>query len=69
MNYQKKPRQKYIKCLERRMDYLGKRVGGSGIDLSYDKAELNALKWAVDSLKEIFPNQEISESEDQEVSQ
>ena len=55
MNMHKKPRQKYIRCLERRAQYLEKRIDTSAVDLSYDKAEMNALKWAVDTLRQLFP--------------
>jgi len=44
---------KYIAALVRRADYLAGRISGSRtIDLSYDKAELAALRWAVDQLKD-----------------
>lgn len=64
MSYAKKPRQKYIRCLERRSQYLEKRIETSQSDLSYDKAEMNALKWAVDTLKQLFPNQDVTGSEE-----
>lgn len=56
MTYQKKPRQKYIRCLERRAEYLEKRIGTSKLDLSYDKAETNALRWAINTLRDLYPN-------------
>ena len=33
--------------LQRRADHLAKRIAASDKDLSYDKAELSALQWAI----------------------
>lgn len=54
----KKPRQKYIRCLERRAEYLEERIAASPVDLSYDKAECNAIRWAIDVLKSLYPRGE-----------
>jgi len=62
-NFQKKPKQKYIRCLERRKSYLDERIKRSDLDLTYDKAELNALNWAIGVLKELYPAQEKIEEE------
>lgn len=33
--------------LQRRADHLARRIAASDKDLSYDKAELSALQWAI----------------------
>ena len=43
-----------FKALERRADHLAKRIAASDIDLSYDKQELAALRWALDNLYKLF---------------
>ena len=43
-----------FKALERRADHLAKRIAASNIDLSYDKQELAALRWALNNLYELF---------------
>lgn len=53
----KKPRQKYIRCIERRVIHLEKRIQTSKQDLTFDKAEVNALRWAVVTLKSLYPNE------------
>ena len=53
----KKPRQKYIRCIERRVTHLEKRIQTSKQDLTFDKAEVNALRWAVVTLKSLYPNE------------
>ena len=66
MTYQKKPRQKYIRTLERRAAYLEQKLQTAQSDLSYDRAERNALKWAIGVLKELYPSpkQETEEAGD-----
>lgn len=44
-----------IKVLERRADHLAKRIAESPLDLTYDKAELSALRWAIRELEEKVP--------------
>lgn len=36
-----------ISVLEKRISHLRKRIEGSNADLSFDKAELAALEWAL----------------------
>ena len=43
-----------IKALERRADHLAKRIAESDIDLSYDRQELGALRWALEHLRDIY---------------
>lgn len=42
--------EKYIAILEKRGNHLEDRINNSPRDLSYDKAELAALDWAIDKL-------------------
>lgn len=45
---------KRIAVLRKRMDFLNVRIAGSpDIDLSYDRAEAGALKWAIDLIEAI----------------
>lgn len=46
---------KHIRCLERRLGHLETRVATSSKDLSYDKAEIAALKWAIALARQMFP--------------
>jgi hypothetical protein len=46
--------ERYIAILEKRADHLEKRINSSDRDLSYDKAELAALDWAVDFITDII---------------
>jgi hypothetical protein len=41
---------KHLAILRKRRDYLNVRIGKSGKDLSYDKAEAAALTWVLDVL-------------------
>ena len=44
-----------ILALERRADHLAKRIAAAiPKDLSYDKQELGALRWATSHLRELF---------------
>jgi len=43
----------YIERLQKRMDHLAKRIEGKP-NLTYDVAELNALKWAIRTLRDIY---------------
>jgi hypothetical protein len=45
-----------IKALDRRCDFLAIRVAGSDKDLSFDKQELSALRWAIRELTAIYGN-------------
>ena len=45
-----------LETLERRADFLAKRISTSDTDLSYDKQELSALRWALDVLRPQFSN-------------
>lgn len=47
---------KHIRCLERRLGHLETRVATSSKDLSYDKAEIAALKWAITLARQLFPD-------------
>ena len=42
--------QDYINRLKKRLNHLNKRVMESPKELSYDKAEANALRWAISIL-------------------
>lgn len=44
---------KYIERLEKRANHLAKRTADNPT-LTFDKAELNALKWAIQTLREIY---------------
>ena len=44
-----------LKTLTRRADHLAKRIAESPLDLTYDKAELAALRWAIQELEEKVP--------------
>lgn len=47
----------HIRTLLRRADHLAKRIANSqGRDLSFDKRELAALLWALDSVADLVPN-------------
>lgn len=39
--------QEQLGRLQRRADHIKKRIAASDKDLSYDKAELSALQWAI----------------------
>lgn len=52
----KRPRQKYIRCLERRLVYLENKLSTATGERHYDKAERNALAWAIEVLKELYPS-------------
>ena len=43
---------KHIKTIKRRVDHLANRILKSTSDLSFDKAELTALQWALEKLEE-----------------
>ena len=45
-----------LKTLLRRADHLEKRIAESPLDLSYDNAELAALRWAVEELERKIEN-------------
>ena len=38
---------KHLKMLQRRADHLEKRINTNPVSLTYDKAELAALRWAI----------------------
>jgi len=38
---------KHLRALERRLSHLEGRVASASRDLSYDKAEISALRWAI----------------------
>ena len=40
----------HLKALEKRQDHLARRVAESDRDLSYDRKELSALRWAIGML-------------------
>lgn len=44
----------YLDRLKRRIAYLRKRIDRTPRDLSYDKAELAALEWAVTTLQRLM---------------
>lgn len=44
---------KYLARLEKRADHLEKRTTDNPA-LTFDRAELNALKWAIRTLREIY---------------
>lgn len=46
-------KQKYLERLQKRADHLAKRTADNPA-LTFDKAELNALKWAIQTLREIY---------------
>lgn len=46
----KVPVRQYLKLLEKRMHFLEDRVAASNKDLSWDRAEASALKWAIGAL-------------------
>ena len=48
-----KHQKKYLEILQKRRDYLIKRINYSQKDLSYDKAEAAALSWAVNKLAKL----------------
>lgn len=41
---------RHVQALQRRHDYLVARILTSDKDLSFDKAEVSALKWAIEQL-------------------
>lgn len=43
----------YIERLQKRADHLTKRTS-SNKELTYDVAELNALKWAIRTLRDLY---------------
>lgn len=43
-----------IGALEKRANFLAFRIAGTQQDLSYDKAELAALQWAIPLLRGMF---------------
>ena len=53
-----------LKVLERRADHLAKRIAESPLDLTYDKAELIALRWAIDELEGKIPPKERGDKRD-----
>lgn len=46
-------KQKYLARLQKRADHLAKRTADNPT-LTFDRAELNALKWAIQTLREIY---------------
>lgn len=46
--------QKMLNTLEKRAQHLSKRIASSDKDLSYDKAELRALSWAIVILEDHY---------------
>lgn len=46
-------KRKYLERLERRADHLDKRVTGNR-HLTYDITELNALRWAIRTLRDMY---------------
>jgi hypothetical protein len=46
---------KHLKSLIRRKNFLYNRVKNSTDDLSFDKAEVAALTWAIQELSKIYP--------------
>jgi hypothetical protein len=43
----------YLERLQKRADHLEKRTTGNR-NLTYDVAELNALKWAIRTLRDLY---------------
>lgn len=51
----------HVETLRRRMDHLEKRIRGGlidGVDLTYDRAELGALAWAVSIVEPLSKRRE-----------
>ena len=42
-----------VKSLIKRANYLEKRINSATVDLSYDKQELGALRWAISVIQEL----------------
>lgn len=53
MNIYSRKAEEYLGRLERRLAHLENRILMSDKDLAYDKAEASALKWAIDTIKEM----------------
>ena len=53
-----------LKTLSRRADHLAKRIAESPLDLTYDKAELAALQWAIEQLEGEIPLEAKGEKDD-----
>ena len=45
-----------IKTLQKRLNCLETRIKKSDKDLTYDKAEASALKWAIEELSKLYVN-------------
>jgi hypothetical protein len=43
-----------IKTLKKRLNYLEKRIRDSDKDLTFDKAEASAIKWAIEELSKLY---------------
>ena len=44
----------YLETLEKRAAHLAQRIAGSTKELSFDKAELAAISWALETLKGVL---------------